>query len=171
MTRKSSKGSGIKVLAKTFTMPDVQPGSIIEYRYRDQYNSDYYWTLGWTVQYNLYTRLARFSIKPNDSHYSLPLYSRSYALPARLATVDKKPNLYSLEIHDLPGIEEEQLMPPPSALEARVEFYYRSREEPPNETPDQYWKRIGQQWSGEVDRFVDKKKELSHRRIADGGSC
>jgi hypothetical protein len=156
------KGSGIKVLAKTFTMPDVQPGSIIEYRYREQYNSDYYWTLGWTVQYSLYTRLARFSIKPNDSYYSLPLYSRSYAVPARLATVDKKPNLYSLEIHDLPGIEEEQLMPPVSALEARVEFYYRSREEPTNETPDQYWKRIGQQWSGQVDRFVDKKKELSN---------
>ena len=155
------KGSGIKVLAKTFTMPNVQPGSIIEYRYREQYNSDYYWTLGWTVQYSLYTRLARFSIKPNASYYSLPLYSRSYAVPARLATVDKKPNLYSLEIHDLPGIEEEQLMPPVSALEARVEFYYRSREEPTNETPDQYWKRIGQQWSGEVDRFVDKKKELS----------
>ncbi len=67
------KGSGIKVLAKTFTMPDVQPGSIIEYRYREQYNSDYYWTLGWTVQYSLYTRLARFSIKPDDSVLFAPL--------------------------------------------------------------------------------------------------
>jgi uncharacterized protein DUF3857 len=155
------KGSGIKVLAKTFTMPDVQAGSIIEYRYRKQYNSDFYWSLGWTVQYNLYTRLARFSIKPDDTRYTLPLFSRSYALPANLASVEKKSNLYTLEVHDLPGIEEEQLMPPVSALEASVEFYYRSEGEPSSETQDQYWKRIGKKWSGDVDRFVDKKKELS----------
>jgi hypothetical protein len=42
-----------------------------------------------------------------------------------------------------------------------VEFYYRSRSDPSNETPDQYWKRIGKQWNGDVDRFVDKKKELA----------
>jgi uncharacterized protein DUF3857 len=155
------KGSGIKVLARTFTMPDVQPGCIIEYRYRDQYDDQYYWTLGWTIQYDLYTRLARFSIKPNDSYYALPLFSRAYALPANLASVQKAANLYTLEVHDLPGITEEQLMPPVTSMEARVEFYYRSQDEPSSETPDQYWKRIGKKWNGDVDHFVDKKKELA----------
>ncbi len=164
------KGSGIKVLAKTFTMPDVQPGSIIEYKYREQYDDQYYWTLGWTVQYDLYTRQALFSIKPNDSSYALPLFSRSYALPANLASVEKKSNLYTLQIHDLPGVEEEQLMPPATALEARVEFYYRSQDEPSSETPDQYWKRIGKKWSGDVDHFVDKKKELAEEVSQDAAA-
>jgi Domain of Unknown Function with PDB structure (DUF3857) len=31
------KRSGEKILAKTFTLPDVQPGGIIEYKYRRQY--------------------------------------------------------------------------------------------------------------------------------------
>jgi len=155
------KGSGIKYLAKTFTMPDVQPGCIIEYRYRAQYDDKYAWSLGWTVQYDLYTRLARFSIKPDDSSYSLPLFSRSYALPAGQSTIQKQSNLYTLEIHDLPGVETEQLMPPVNALEAQVEFYYRSQDEPSNETQDQYWKRIGKKWDGDVERFVDKKKELA----------
>jgi len=31
------KRSGEKILAKTFTLPDVQPGCIIEYKYRRQY--------------------------------------------------------------------------------------------------------------------------------------
>ena len=52
-------------------------------------------------------------------------------------------------------------MPPVAALEAQVEFYYRSPGDPSNETPDQYWKRIGKQWNGDVDHFVDKKKELA----------
>ena len=33
------KVSGLKYLAKTFTLPDVQPGCLIEYKYRDQYDS------------------------------------------------------------------------------------------------------------------------------------
>src|SRR5579863_9533126 len=155
------KGSGIKYLAKTFTMPDVQPGCIIEYRYREQYDDRFYWTLGWTVQYDLFTRLARFSIKPDDSSYSLPLLYRTYALPSGEPPIQKQGSLYTLEIRDLPGIEQEQLMPPPSALQATVEFYYRNRDEPESETPEQYWKRIGKTWNGQVDHFVDKKKELA----------
>ena len=155
------KGSGIKYLAKTFTMPKVQPGSIIEYKYREQYDDHYYWSLGWTVQYNLYTRLARFSIKPDDSNYAFPLSSRFYNLSANAAIQKQTGNLYTLEINDLPGIEEEPLMPAASALQARVEFYYRDQNEPSSETPDQYWKRIGKKWNEDVDHFVDKKKELA----------
>jgi len=155
------KGGGIKYLAKTFTMPDAQPGCIIEYRYREQYDDRFYWTLGWTVQYDLFTRLARFSIKPDDSTYSLPLSYRIYALPPGTPQIQKQGSLYTLEIRDLSGIEQEQLMPPPSALQARVEFYYRDRDEPVSETPDQYWKRIGKNWNGQVDHFVDRKKELA----------
>jgi hypothetical protein len=169
------KGSGIKHLAKTFTMPDVEPGCIIEYRYRQQFieqdvNVYYYWTLEWVVQQDLYTRLARFSIKPDDSSYALPLFSRSYNLPSNLATVQKQQNMYTLEIHDMPGIEEELLMPPEEALQARVEFYYRSQDEPSQETSDQYWKRIGKKWNAEVDRFVDKKKELAQEVSQDVAS-
>lgn len=160
------KGLGLKYLAKTFTMPDAQPGSIIEYQYREQFvegegSGHFYWSIPWIVQQDLYTRLARFAIKPSDSAYALPLFSRTYQLPADQAAVQKKGNFYTLEVHDLPGIEDEQLMPPRDALAARVEFYYVGQDEPSSETPDQYWKRIGKRWNGELDRFVDKKKELA----------
>src|SRR6202451_118524 len=79
------KGSGIKYLAKTFTMPDVQPGSIIEYKYREQYDDRYYWSLSWTIQYDLFTRLASFSIKPDSSTYALPIQWRGYNLPPGMA--------------------------------------------------------------------------------------
>jgi len=35
------RGRGIKLLAKTFTLPEVQVGSIIEYRYRHQFQRGY----------------------------------------------------------------------------------------------------------------------------------
>src|SRR5271154_5739274 len=36
------KVSGLKYLAKTFTLPDVHPGSIIEYKFRKQNDPNYY---------------------------------------------------------------------------------------------------------------------------------
>jgi len=155
------KGAGIKYLAKTFTMPDVQPGSIIEYKYREQYDDRYYINVGWVVQYDLFTRLARFSIKADEYAQSV-LRSRSYHLPAENAKVENSaPGSYTLEVHDLPGIDDEPLMPPPNSQRATVEFYYQGLGVPDNETDDQYWKRIGKGWNSEVDHFVDKKKELA----------
>ena len=156
------KGSGgLKVLAKTFTMPGVQPGSIIEYRFREQFSDRAYWSINWVVQQDLYTRLARFSIRPDDSSYALPLFSRNYMLPAGQASVQKDHNSYTLEVHDLPGIETEPLMPSAESLEARIEFYYHNMDDPSQETADQYWKRIGKAWATNCDRFIDKKKVLA----------
>jgi len=155
------KGSGVKYLAKTFTMPNVQPGSIIEYKYREQYDDRYYWTMGWTVQDDIFTRLARFSIKPDQSAYALPLSSRSYNLSSNNTAIQKSGNLYTLEVHDLPGIENEPLMPSANALRANVEFYYSDNGTPLNESVDQYWKRVAKKWNDDVDHFADKKKELA----------
>ena len=35
------KASGLKILAKTFSLPDVKPGCIIEYKYRTQRDTQY----------------------------------------------------------------------------------------------------------------------------------
>ena len=154
------KGKGVKYLARTFTMPDVQPGCIIEYRYREQMDASTYQNLYWTIQSDLYTREARFSTKFDSSAGAPGFAFRTYAMPGGLL-----PHLdhgrYVLEVKDLPGIEEENLMPPPIALKAAVDFYYHSFSSPGQETPDQYWKRIGKAWSDDLDRFIDKRRELA----------
>jgi len=55
------KARGYKVQAKTLTLPEVEVGSIIEYRYRKTFNTDYLFDNTWEVQRDLYTRLAKFS--------------------------------------------------------------------------------------------------------------
>src|SRR5260221_13164921 len=56
------KGRGIKVLARTFTMPDVTVGSIIEYKYKIDspgvFTDNY-----WTIQHELYTVKESFRMK------------------------------------------------------------------------------------------------------------
>jgi hypothetical protein len=158
--REIVKGQGIKYLAKTFTVPDVHPGSIIEYRYREQYDDNYYWSIEWAVQHDLYTREARFSIKPDTSSYAPSLLYRIYNLPASIKPQNQGNGVYILDVQDVQGIEREDLMPPSSVLEAKVKFYYRSLSEPAHETTTEYWNRVAKGWNGQVDKFVDKKKQM-----------
>src|SRR5580698_2876004 len=98
------KASGVKYLAKTFTLPDVHPGSIIEYKYREQGDPHYYVNESWTITSHLYTRDAHFTIRPDTSTYAAQLMYRPYGLPAS-ATPTKQPNgTYTMDIHDIAGL-------------------------------------------------------------------
>jgi len=154
------KVSGVKYLAKAFTLPDVQPGCIIEYRYRDQYDPRLYINTEWTLQRGLFTRFARFAIKP-DPNSRLPLYFRSFHLPSTIAPQKQSNGWYALEVSDLPGIDEEEFMPPEKSLQSRVEFYYRDANESEKETTDDFWKRIGKIWNENLERYIDKKGILA----------
>jgi hypothetical protein len=152
------KASGYKFLAKTFTLPDVHPGCIIEYKYRDQGNPAFYYNNSWVVSQELFTRDARFSIAPFAGRLAL-LY-REIGLPPD-ATPQRQPNgSFAMEIHNIMGIQEEELMPPETSLQARVEFFYADADTPDQETVDHYWNRLGKKWSSELDAFVNKKGAL-----------
>lgn len=156
------KASGFKFLAKTFTMPDVHPGSIIEYKYRGQSDPNYLYNEKWTVSGELYTRDARFSFKPYTGPGSVSFVYRQFGLSNDALPQLQKDGSYLMDIHDIPGIEEEGYMLPARVLETRVEFYYRNPDDPPTETVDHYWNRLGKKLSDELDRFVNKKDALAN---------
>ncbi|MGH9746991.1 MAG: DUF3857 domain-containing protein [Candidatus Acidiferrales bacterium] len=153
------KGSGVKFLAKTFSFPDVKPGSIIEYRYRTQRDPMYVWSIGWTVQEDYYTRLGRFAIIPDADFGVPPLYYRVYGLGTQGPKRQPDGSL-ALEVHDSKGLEIEDYMPPDKALRARVSFFYKDISAPANENTDQFWRRYGKEKGGAVDSFVNKKGAL-----------
>ena len=168
------KASGIKFLAKTFTLPDVHPGSIIEYKFREQSDPRLYVNESWTITNSLYTRDAHFTIKPEAAdHPTLPLSYRQFGLPQHVAPVRQPNGTFTMDIHDIAGLEDEDLMPPERTLQVRVDFFYNSFGDPANETPDHFWNRKGKLWADEIDRFTSKKgaleKDLS-ATIAPGDS-
>jgi hypothetical protein len=153
------KGNGIKYLAKTFSLPDVKPGSIIEYRYRTQRDERFLWSIGWTVQEDYYTRLGRFSIIP-DRDFGVPaLFYRVYGLGSEGPKQQPDGSL-ALEVHDVKGLDIEDYMPPDKALRARVSFFYKDISAPVNESTEQFWRRVGKGWAEKVDSFVNKKGAL-----------
>jgi Domain of Unknown Function with PDB structure (DUF3857) len=154
------KVSGLKVLAKTFTLPDVHPGSIIEYKYRERSNEHQLLNEKWIVSGRLFTRDARFSFKPYAGRGSFSLSYRQFGLPANSVPQVEKDGSYLLEVHNIAGIEEETFMPPGNLLHTRVEFFYRNANEPMDQTPEDYWNHKGKQWSDSLDQFINKKDIL-----------
>ena len=166
-----AKAGGMKYLAKTFTLPDVHPGSIIEYKYREQSDPNYYVNESWTITGHLYTRDAHFTIRPDTRAYAAPLMYRQYGLPLGTMPVKQPNGTYAMDIHNISGLETEEYMPPEGVLQVHVDFYYVSVSEPQNETPETFWNRKGKAWSEEVDRFGNKKgaleSDLAHTINAD----
>jgi Domain of Unknown Function with PDB structure (DUF3857) len=157
------KRSGEKILAKTFTLPDVQPGCIVEYKYRRQYKARYLYDQSWTISSELFTREGHFSIlryTPKDYSENYPLYFRQSGLSVK-ATPELQPNgVYALTVHDIPGVADEPYMPPLKTLQARVEFYRLEQGTPPDETQDRFWARTTKRWDDDLEHFINKKNVL-----------
>ena len=155
----------LRLLAKTFTLPDVQVGSILEYRYRLEWKGDSTPAMHWTVDHQLYTHRARFSLRPY-SVTSSALNWRSKGL------VGKQPvwqgEVQVLEIGDLPPFRKEELMPPEEEVRPSLEFYYQAPmmeyivpvEGGPKEMLDDFWTRVAKFVNEKSDKFMDKDRAL-----------
>src|SRR5262249_31826901 len=116
------KAKGLKYLAKTFTLPDVQVGSIIEYVYTLDLAEYYVFDSHWILSDELYTRRAKFSLKP----YSGPGFSVRWSwqgLPAEAGQPKDGPDhIIRLEVANMPAFHTEDYMPPENELKSRVDF-------------------------------------------------
>ena len=149
------KARGFKYLAKTFTLPDVSVGSIVEYRYERSWDPAYVYDSHWFIDDNLFTKRAKFSLK---------LYSRlavrwlSYRLPVG-AALPKNPdnNTLRLEVTNLPAFQIEDYMPPEDELKARVDFIYTDELDT---DPAKFWKSVGKKLNDRVESFAGKRKAI-----------
>jgi hypothetical protein len=162
------RSPGNKVLAKVITLPDVEIGSIIEYRYKMHYSDTILHAPQWYIQSTLWTRKAHYLWRPFDlSGRATATSSRGERISSIFWTpilpagtevkLSKAPggdslhdqNIIELNVHDIPPVPQEAYMPPVRSLTYRVLFYfssYRSGEE--------FWKEEGKQWAKEEDKFI-----------------
>ena len=161
------KSQGYKEQAKVFTLPNVEVGSIVEYRYKLRYDDDRFIAPDWFVQSELYTRKAHYLWKPTDQQL-VSKNERGEQLTSTVAWTPILPKgfevkqtrlpgsgfadgqaLLELNIQDIAPMPEEEFMPPNESVSYRVLFYYS-----PYRTVDEYWKNEGKGWSKENDKFI-----------------
>jgi Domain of Unknown Function with PDB structure (DUF3857) len=154
-----AKAKGLKYLAKTFTLPEVEVGSIIEYYYTYDLSEHYVYDSHWILSQDLFTKSAKFSLKPYSSSYSnLNVRWSWQGLPAGTTSPAAGPDrVVRLEVKDVPAFETEDFMPPQNELKARVDFTYSEDRET---DPAKYWQRVGKHLNDVVEGFVGKHKAM-----------
>ncbi|HLV87361.1 MAG TPA: DUF3857 domain-containing protein [Candidatus Sulfotelmatobacter sp.] len=149
------KAKGVKFLAKTFSMADVQAGSIIEYRYTRILPIGFVYDSQWLLSEELFTKHAKFSLHPNQ-RYALQ-WSWPRGLPAGTGPPLMDHHVVRLETQDIPAFQIEDYMPPADEMKYRVDFRYTRNTE---KDPDKFWKQQAQfLWQG-VDFFTNRPKAM-----------
>jgi hypothetical protein len=159
-TKSIVKARGLKYLAKTFTMPAVQPGCIIEYYYTLDLSEESLYNSQWIISHELFTRAADFALKPYTSDYQ-PVGVRWtwQNMPPGASQAKEGPDhIVRLQVTNVPAFQTEELMPPEDELKARVDFTYSL--DAPEQDPQRYWEKVGKRRSAELESFVGKHKAL-----------
>jgi len=151
------KEHGRRVLVKTFALPDVQVGSIIEYFYTIDLQQDFLYDSHWIISHDLFTQRANFSLKPysREGFYVRWNWQR---LPSGVVPTQRPDGVVELEVSNVPAFQREDFMPPEDEMKARVDFTYQR--DVPEKEPDKFWKRIGKERNSQLEGFVGKRSAM-----------
>jgi hypothetical protein len=159
-TKTIAKARGLKYKAKTFTLPDVQVGSILEYYYTVDLPEDFIFESHWILSDELFTKHAKFTLLPYTSDYSnMHVRWSWHLLPDGAERPRQDPDqIVRLEVQNVPAFLTEDFMPPASELQSRVDFTYTDDFDIKDAA--KYWKNYGKQLNHTVESFAGKPKAM-----------
>ena len=132
--REIAKTDKIKVKAKSFAVPNIEPGVIVEYRYSE-------------VAQNSSANNMRMEFQQDVPIENIAYYFRPYASTAYLTFnmeenkfVKDKSGFYKASMENVPAIKAEPQMPPEDEVRSWLLLYYQSEE---YKTSMDFWSRAG----------------------------
>jgi hypothetical protein len=154
------KARGIRYLAKLFTLPNAQKGSIIEYYYTYDYPDNWIFDSRWVLSENLFTKLARFSLKSYQPEYGqINLHWSWRGLPPGTnPPAQGSDKIIRLEARNIPAFHDEDFMPPEGEMKSRVDFIYSWQA--PEHDKDKFWMQVGKKRYEQVNNFLGKRGAL-----------
>ncbi len=120
--REIVKVSGLKIKAKTFAMPAVEAGVVIEYRWREvrPYTMANYVRL--QFQRDIPVQTVKYFVKPY-SFDTLGMRAQTFNGPGA-AFAKEKDGFHSMTMNNMPAFREEPYMPPEDQVRAWTLIYY-----------------------------------------------
>jgi len=138
--RELLKTKGFKVSGKTFALPNVEVGDIIEYRYRETRDNEIASHMRLYFQREIPMWSVSYHLKPL-SHPAFPFGMRSMAFQLNHPPFERDSNgFFNTTLSNVPAFREEPNMPPEDQLRAWMLIYY---EEDKKIEPAKYWKETG----------------------------
>ena len=140
LERTIEKSNGRKIKAKSFAMPGVEPGAIIEYRWKEMRTDQLANYIRLYFQRDVPVQLVKYYIKP----LSLPGFE--YGMRAQTFNgaaspfTKEKDGFYSVSMTNVPAFHEEPRMPPEDAVRPWMLIFYSKETKLEGE---KYWQDYG----------------------------
>ena len=166
----NKEGEKVQVTRKTLTLPSVEVGSILEYRYQIRYDDNHFSSPSWEIQRPYFVHQARYAFTPFKA-FQPGSQTRSYLMDARGRAVNTLiwwnilppgvtlkadiAGVFRLDLTDIPATPDEEWMPPINGLLYHVTFYYKSAG-----NADDFWIDEAKYWSKNVDHFAEPSKSI-----------
>ena len=173
ISSKTTIGDSKQQINRTvFTLPSVEVGSILEYRYTLRYDDHHYSSPFWEIQRPYFVHKAHYAFTPYKAFLPGNGLSSSLFLvdgngnainsliwwPILPQGVQIKTNVvgtYSVDITDVPPIPDEEWTPPIQSFLYKVLFYYMSSFDSKD-----FWESSAKRWSKDVDHFAEPTKTI-----------
>jgi transglutaminase-like putative cysteine protease len=153
------KTGDVRVKHKSFTMPGVEPGCIIEYQWREERTNQWLNYLPLDFQRGIPIRVVRYWIKPNtvsDSQMMIQDFQCHRTPPER----DKR-GYYMTAMSDVPAFKEEPYMPPAGELKAWALVYHKRTSD--ISAPDRFWIDHGKATYNRYEAMITASKGVRRR--------
>jgi hypothetical protein len=169
---KTKDGDQLQFGRKVFTLPSVEVGSILEYRYQIDYQDNEYSSPFWEIQRPYFVHKAQYLFTPfkaflpgimnQTSSYLEDEHGRVIntliwwpKLPQGLGVKADASGRYSVNVSDIPPNPDEEWMPPIQSVLYKVLFYYKSAS-----SATDFWVTDVKLWSKKVDHVADPSKTI-----------
>ena len=156
-----------KVQVKSFSLPDVELGSIFEYMYQMHWEGKLpdvfvnpgryvierpalFPTARWTISHELFTRRANFQFRPNPSPQII--WCGQGGASARNAT-RQLDGSFLLNVENIPAAVTEEFMPPSKVALPTIAFFYSAGYAG---GPEDFWQSYADYRSEAVEAFIGK---------------
>ena len=146
-----------------FTLPNVEVGSILEYRFQIRYDDDMVSSPTWDVQQPYYVHKAHYFFQPSPrleyitNGHGDAANRLMYGVigPKEVKIAADSTGRYTYDISDVPPFPSDDWMPPLNSIHWRVEFYYTGYT-----SGGEFWQKEGKRWAKETDHFAAPSKVL-----------
>jgi hypothetical protein len=148
------KVSGAKLNAKSFAMPAVEPGAIVEYRWTEVRGNHLSLYDRYQFQRGIPVQMVKYYFKPlNLAGYNVPGLSMNVRMfNGRFEPFQKEQNGFSsTTMRDVPAFREEPHMPPEDQVRTWLLVYYTMEKQ---QAPEKFWPQYGRA------QYEEYKKKL-----------
>jgi len=150
--------------AMTFTMPSVEPGAVIEYRWTQERPGQLMLNIPIEIQHDVPVELATIAFKPLEvPGYRLTARAFGFAFPT---FSDAKGGFRAASIPNVPALREEPYSLPDGMSRRWILVSYS---DVARENADEYWKEIGKKTASEAKSYIGPSRALKKVAEAVGG--